>query len=253
MSIRRRYDITKQATVYVESRHVFFFVFFCIFLYLKTLAATTDLYSCLGRNSKTLRADAAALLAQTPYAMLTSIPGIGFVLAAGLAGELGDPSRLPRTDSLCAYAGIVPSTFQSGGPDSPAISGGTGSRYNRILKDWTVQSSQKIGLYGPPELKDRMAKWTANGQHAAFAGARRYLRLLRTLVRHEVPYLAPAGRGASATAEARAAACRETSKILVAKWRPLPGWREMAFAEDRPLGFWRRTAMEAHGIDLPLS
>ncbi len=218
----------------------------------KTLSATADLYACLGRNAKSLRADAATELAKTPYAMLTSIPGISFVLAAGVAGELGDPDKLPHTDSLCAYAGIVPRTFQSGEPDNPAQHGGTGARYNRILKDWAVQSAQKIALYGPPELKDRMVKWQANGQHAAFAGARRYLRLLRTLVRAEVPYIAPTGRGAGASKEARAAAIGETWGVLVAKWRPMPGWREIAFAEDKPLGFWRRVAMEAHGIHLPL-
>ncbi len=115
-----------------------------------------------------------------------------------------------------------------------------------------MQSSQKIGLYGPPELRDRMVKWQAGGQHAAFAGARRYLRLLRTLVRAEVPYIAPSGRGAGAGEEARRAAVEETWRVLVAKWRPMPGWREIAFAEDKPLGFWRRVAMEVHGVHLPL-
>ena len=37
-------------------------------------------------------------------------PLIGFVLAAGLAGELGDPKHLGKLDSLRAYAGIVPRT-----------------------------------------------------------------------------------------------------------------------------------------------
>jgi hypothetical protein len=40
--------------------------------------------------------------------------------------------------------------------------------------------------------------------------------------------------------------------VLVKKWRVLPGWRETVFAGDRPLGFWRRVAMEAHGAHLPL-
>jgi hypothetical protein len=142
----------------------------------RTLAATVDLYACLRRNALELRAEAALLLATTPYVMLTSIPGIGFVLAAGLAGELGEPSSLSRLDSLCAYAGIVPRTFQSGGPDSPAIQGHASPRCNRILKDWTVQSAQKIHLYGPPELKDRITRWNAEGRHGLFAAARHNLR-----------------------------------------------------------------------------
>jgi len=55
-----------------------------------------------------------------------------------------------------------------------------------------------------------MIRWQANGQHAAFAGARRYLRLLRILVRSEVPYLDPSGRGLGATPQSRAAACEQT-------------------------------------------
>lgn len=138
----------------------------------KTLAAFLE------RNALALRRQAALLLASTPYCLLTSIPGIGFVLAAGLAGELGDPSQLRPLDSLCAFAGIVPRTFQTGGPDRPATQGSTTERFNRILKDWTVQSAQKIHLYGPPELKDRITRWNLNGQHGIFAGARRYLRLV---------------------------------------------------------------------------
>ncbi len=216
----------------------------------KTLAATVDLHACLERNARSLRIDAALELADTPYALATSIPGIGFVLAAGVAGELGDPALLGNTDSLCAYSGIVPRVAQSGGPEQPARHGSTAKRCNRVLKDWVAQSSQKIALYGPPELKDRMTRWKVNGQHAVFAGAKRYLRLLRCIVRNEVPYLDPQGRRSGASKSEQIAASRETWKILVAKWRKIPGWREAAFADDKPIGFWRRMAMEMHDIDL---
>ena len=217
-----------------------------------SLTATVDLYTCLDRNAKSLRIDAALELASTPYVMLTSIPGISFVLAAGVAGELGNPKQLGSTDSLCSYAGIIPSVYQSGGPDSPPRHSVTSPRCNRILKDWVVQSSQKIALYGPPELKDRMLRWQINGQHAAFAGARRYLRLLRTLVRSEVPYLDPSGRGLGSDPKSRAAACEKTWEILISKWRVIPNWREAVFAEDKPLGFWRKVAMEMFDAHLPL-
>ena len=199
-----------------------------------------------------LRTEAAVTLATTPYAMLTSIPGIGFVLAAGIAGELGDPKRLAPLDSLCGYAGIVPKTFQSGGPDSPAVQGHASPRCNRILKDWTVQSAQKIHLYGPPELKDRITRWNAEGKHGIFAGARRYLRLLRTLVLHEIPYLHPQGRGRDAGPAELAAAAQATWTVLLRKWRNIPGGFDLIANEDHPLGFWRRVVMETHGIHLPL-
>lgn len=217
----------------------------------RTLTATVDLYECLERNASELRNEAALTLATTPYAMLTSIPGIGFVLAAGIAGELGEPKQLAPTDSLCAYAGIVPRTFQSGGPDSPAVQGHASKRCNRILKDWVVQSAQKLHLYGPPELKERITCWNANGQHGIFAGARRYLRLVRTLVLNEIPYLDPEGRARTADPEQLAASALHTWAVLQRKWRPISGGLDLIADEAHPIGFWRRVIRETHGIDLP--
>lgn len=218
----------------------------------RTLSATVDLRQCLTRNANELRCQAAALLASTPYSMLTSIPGIGFTLASGMAAELGDPSRLSKVDSLCAFAGIVPRTFQSGGPDSPAAQGHSPARCNHILKDWTVQSAQKIHLYGPPELKDRITRWNANGQHGIFAAARRYLRLLRSLVLNQTPYLDPLGRSSAASHQDRADAALRAWLILLRKWRTIPEGIAMITDEATPLGFWRRVVMESRNIILPL-
>lgn len=217
----------------------------------RTLAAAIDLHQCLSRNAAALRMEAAQALLTTPYALLTSIPGIGFVLAAGVAGELGDPARLGGTDSLCAYAGVVPKTYQTGGPDSPAVQGHASPRCNRILKDWVVQSAQKIHLYGPPELKDRITRWNANGQHGIYAGARRYLRLLRSLIKNQVPYLAPTGRDRQAAPHERAAAAHDTWKVLQNKWRTIPGGLDLILDEAHPLGFWRRVIKEVENIQLP--
>lgn len=217
-----------------------------------TLLATVDLRECLTRNANALRQHAAILLSFTPYVMLTSIPGIGFTLATGMAAELGDPLRLSSVDSLCAFAGVVPRTFQSGGPDQPARQGHTPARCNHILKDWTVQSAQKIHLFGPPELKDRITRWNANGQHGIFAGARRYLRLLRSLVRNQTPYLDPKGRSNLASDQERAEAALQTWLILVRKWRTIPNGIALISKESTPLGFWRRVVMESRSIELPL-
>ena len=211
-----------------------------------------DLRECLSRNADQLRQQAAILLASTPYAMLTSIPGIGFTLATGMAAELGDPSRLYSVDSLCCFAGIVPRTTQSGGPDQPACQGHTPARCNHILKDWTVQSAQKIHLYGPSELKERISRWNANGQHGIYAAARRYLRLLRTLVLNQIPYLDPRGRSSSASDQDRADAALSAWQILTRKWRTIPEGIALIAKETTPLGFWRRLVMESRSVHLPL-
>ena len=45
---------------------------------------------------------------------LTSIPGVGIVLAATILSEIGDISRFSSSDKLLAYAGLDPSVKQSG-------------------------------------------------------------------------------------------------------------------------------------------
>lgn len=47
-------------------------------------------------------------------AQLTSIPGVGVVLAATILSEIGDISRFSSADKLLAYAGLDPTVRQSG-------------------------------------------------------------------------------------------------------------------------------------------
>jgi len=217
----------------------------------RTLSAAVDLHRCLTRNADALLTEAAQTLATTPYVMLTSVPGISFVLASGVAVERGDPRKLAPLDSLCAYAGVVPQTYQSGGPDSPAAQGSASPRCNHILKDYVVQSSQKIRLMGPPELKDRINRWEANGQHGIFAGARRYLRLTRTLAQNGIPYLDPAARSRDHTSPEYADAAQQSWKVMQNKWRTIPGGIELLLNSEYPAGFWRELLKEVHQIHLP--
>lgn len=167
----------------------------------RTLAACVDLYETYKNAALDMRNEAAALLASTPYAFLTSLPGMRFVPAAGVAGELRTPDKLKRLDSLCAYSGIVPGTHQSGGlthPQRPRIPSN-----DAIISSKTrsPRGSQKLRQYGPPEWKDRFARWKANGQHGLFAGGRRYLRLMQTLIISQIPYETPEARMRDATHE----------------------------------------------------
>ena len=47
--------------------------------------------------------------------LLATLPGIGDFFALLLAVEIDDVSRFSRPQKLCAYAGVVPSTYASGG------------------------------------------------------------------------------------------------------------------------------------------
>jgi len=44
-----------------------------------------------------------------------TVPGIGYYSALLVKSEIGDINRFPFGEKLCSYAGLVPSTYQSGG------------------------------------------------------------------------------------------------------------------------------------------
>lgn len=54
------------------------------------------------------------LIQQLPDQYLTTIPGIGSVIAATILGEIGDIQRFDTLKQLVAYAGIDPAVYQSG-------------------------------------------------------------------------------------------------------------------------------------------
>jgi transposase len=56
-----------------------------------------------------------ALKDHPSVAILRTIPGIGKTLAVLVALEVDDISRFSVADKLCAYAGLVPTTYASGG------------------------------------------------------------------------------------------------------------------------------------------
>lgn len=64
---------------------------------------------------------------------ITSIPGLGFRMAAMILSEIGDFSKFDSPDKILAFAGISPSTYQSGKLDNAyAHMEKRGSRYLRF-------------------------------------------------------------------------------------------------------------------------
>jgi transposase len=87
----------------------------------------------------------ARCLVQSPGFLLTSIPGIGVVLAGGIVGEYGDPASWPHPDRMASYAGIVPRQYQTGGPENPAKTGTLPHNANHHMRNWLIQSGFHVG------------------------------------------------------------------------------------------------------------
>lgn len=88
--------------------------------------------------------------------LLTTIPGIGSILGNVIATEIDGIERFDRSDRLCAYAGLIPTTLSSG---DKTYHGRLVSGCNKWLR-WALVE----------------AAWVAVGCDAYFGGLYRYHR-----------------------------------------------------------------------------
>ena len=206
---------------------------------------------CLKESIALIDKEIALNLAQTQGAFLTSVRGIGLVLAAGVTAEIGDPNEQKPLNNIASYAGIVPRVKQTGGLEGKTYTGPVAKRCNRILKDYVVKSAYHLGLHGPRDLMADYKRRDATGQHADFGLGRRYLRMAMNLMRTSQIYLPPNLREGEYALEERASYYLKNWPYLRDKWKKV-GAHEAAFASNRPLGLWRRIVQEFYDIKLKL-
>ena len=103
----------------------------------------------------------ANLLKETHTPLLT-IPGVGPVLASVILAEIGDIHRFGTPAQLLAFAGMEPSTYQSGGfnaDNTPMVK--RGSSYLR----WAVMQAARLIAMRDRTFKDFLAKKRLEGKH----------------------------------------------------------------------------------------
>jgi transposase len=196
-----------------------------------SLASHVVHYRCLLDSARQLVKEMAPLLAQTPGAFLTSIKGVGIVLASGFTAEIGDPLAQRSIARLGSYAGIVPKVKQSGGSQGASIIGRVSKRCNHHLKDFVVQSAFHIGHFGCKELRDDYNRREAAGQHADFGMGRRLVRMAMCLMRTSEVYLPPDLRDRQVKTEQRAGYYLSMWPYLKNKWNKAEAM-DTAFAKD---------------------
>ena len=121
---------------------------------------------------------------------ITTIPGIGVRMGAMILAEIGDFSRFDSPDKILAYAGMSPSTYQSG---QLSLSGAyshmekRGSRYLR----YALYNATKYVCHWEPAFAAYLAKKRAEGKHYNVAlshAAKKLLRLIYALEKSGLPY-----------------------------------------------------------------
>ncbi len=215
-----------------------------------TLHHEVQLYRNLLLCIKQAEHEVALHLARVPAAMMTSIKGVGIILAAGVGAEIGLPEKQASVKRLTSYCGIIPRVKQTGGPQGEPHYGTVSRRCNHVLKNFIVQCGNHMGQHGPAELKEDHRRRGANGQHADFGMARRFLRIGMRLMREGTIYIPPELRE-HADADELAAYYLQSWSRLRDIWKKA-GALEEAFDSKNPLGKWRNCIQELYDIKLPL-
>ena len=119
---------------------------------------------------------------------ITTIPGIGYRMGAMILAEAGDLSRFNSPDKLLAYAGMSPSTYQSGQLKNcyPHMEK-RGSRYLR----YALYNATKYVCHWDPVFAAYLAKKRAEGKHYNVAlshAAKKLVRLIFALEKSRQPY-----------------------------------------------------------------
>lgn len=113
--------------------------------------ASLRLIDELEREIDAIERDLEALGADHRYVpLLTTIPGIAWVLAYTIAAEIGDIHRFPSPRKLAGYSGLCPRVYQSGQSDRRGPLTNNGPRYLRwALIEATTHASRH------PAYRDR--------------------------------------------------------------------------------------------------
>lgn len=109
---------------------------------------------------------------------ILSIPGINYRMGAMIIAETGDFNRFDSPDKILAYAGLSPSTYQSGQLDSAySHMEKRGSRYLR----YALFNATKFVCHWDPTFKAYLEKKRAEGKHYNVAISHAAKKLVRVI------------------------------------------------------------------------
>ena len=122
------------------------------------------------------------------HSPITTIPGIGTRMGAMILAEVGDFNNFDSADKILAYAGMSPSTYQSGQlTSSYAHMEKRGSKYLR----YAIFNATKYVCMWDPTFVAYLAKKRAEGKHynvAVSHAAKKLVRLIYAMEKSGRPY-----------------------------------------------------------------
>ena len=166
-----------------------------------TVRASLALIDTLDEQITACERELRALGADHRYIpLLTSCPGIGWVLAYTIASEIGDISRFPTPRKLVGYTGLCPRVDQSGERDRRGPLRKNGPNYLRWALVEAAHTACQHPHYKPVRERMRERHGTKRGSKiAAIEIGRRLSEAIWHMLTTNQPF-APAGAAASLAA-----------------------------------------------------
>ncbi len=146
------------------------------------LKHTIQLIEVLSEEIDEVEASIYAIMEQIDT-KITTIPGINYRMAAMIIAEVGDFSSFKSADQILAYAGLSPTTYQSGQLSTAyARMEKRGSRYLR----YALFNAAKYVCNWDPTFKNYLAKKRAEGKHYFVAISHACKKLVRVIYRMQL-------------------------------------------------------------------
>lgn len=118
--------------------------------------------------------------------LLMTVPGVGVTIAYLLLAEIGDIKRFSSQDKLCSYAGLVPSTYQTG---QTCYHGRIIKQGNKYIR-WAMTEAVQRAFIKDPALRafyNKLSKTKGNAK-AKVAVARKLLTAVYQILKKNEPY-----------------------------------------------------------------
>lgn len=145
------------------------------------LKHTIKLIQELDSEIADIEAEIKSIMDSTGSPILT-IPGMGYRMGAMIIAEIGDFNRFNSPDKILAYAGLSPSTYQSGQLESSySHMEKRGSRYLR----YALFNAAKFVCLWDPTFAAYLAKKRAEGKHYNVAISHAAKKLVRVIYQLE--------------------------------------------------------------------
>lgn len=127
------------------------------------------------------------------FTILTSIPGIGPISAAGIIAEIGDINRFSSDDALAKFAGLFWSQYQSG--EFEAEDTNLRKTGNSYLRNYLCQAANTMRLFNPDFNLFYTRKFNEVSKHqhkrATVLTARKAVRVIFALLHDNHLYIPP--------------------------------------------------------------